>query len=57
MKIERKLIIATLAILAFTAILIVKNYDPLALGGGFATFLATIMYGFGAEYKNKNKTS
>lgn len=56
MKIERKLIIAVIAMLAFTAILIVKDtFDPLALGGGFATFLATIMYGFGAEYKNKTK--
>ena len=56
MKLERKLIIAVLAILAFTAILILKpTFDPLALGGGFATFLATIMYGFGAEYKNKDK--
>ena len=56
MKFERKLIIAVIAILSFTAVLIVKDtFDPLALGGGLATFLATIMYGFGAEYKNKNK--
>ena len=55
MKLERKLIIALTTIAAFTAVLIVKEYDPLALGAGFATFLATVMYGFGAEYKNKVK--
>jgi len=52
---RRKLIIAVLTIISFTAILIFKNYDPFALGGGFATMLITIMYGYSSEYKHKEK--
>lgn len=54
MKGERKLIITLTTIVAFTVVLIVKEYDPLALGAGFATFLATVMYGYAREYMNKS---
>jgi len=52
---KRKLSITVLVVVAFTAILIIKNYDPLALGAGFASMLATIMYGYSSEYKYKGK--
>ena len=52
---KRKLSIAILTIIAFTVILIIKDYDPLALGGGFTTILFTIMYGYSSEYKYKGK--
>ena len=55
MKGWRKFIISIVTIIAFSAILMVKQYDPFALGAGFGTFLATVMFGYYGEYKHNEK--
>ncbi len=50
---KRKLTIAILVIVAMTLILLFKDVEPLGHGGGFATILIPIMYGYGKEYKDK----
>lgn len=47
---KRKLLITILVLIVMTLILLLRDYDPLALGGGFATVLVPIMYGYGKEY-------
>jgi len=55
MKGWRKLIIAVLSLALYTVILLIRQYDPFALGAGIGTFLATVMYGYHQEYKNGGK--
>ena len=52
---SRKLIITLFALIVFAVIIITANADPYAVGAGITGILATVMYGYKHEYRNKSQ--